>query len=267
MGTLRIPFGLCLTLLALLVTYPASAQTSGTDRSFLGFDEEAAVVDSQWWEGQGEFADFDGFDALIARVVAAFQIRESVEIGGRIGFGRTDASGGSNDGNGATDLDLWGKYHFGVQGDAEWAVGGTATVPSGDDTAGLGFDAFSIGGFGSMRYRLAKGFISASVGVRLNGDGQFRVPGTELEGKTSVTGTFGWLYPLADTVTFVAEADAESRRFENNGPVEGLGSVERVLGGINVRVANRGMIRVAIVGGVTDDAPDLQILGGYAFHF
>jgi len=266
-GTLRISFGLSLTLLVLLVAFPVSAQTSGTDRLFMGFDEEAAVVDSQWWEGQGEIAEGSDFDAVIARPVAAFQLREAVEIGGRVGFGRTDSSPGTPDGTGATDLDLWGKYHFGVQGDAEWAIGGTATVPTGDDTAGLGFDAFSLGGFGSMRYRLSQGFISASVGVRLNGDGQFRGPGTELEGKTSVTGNVGWLYPISDTVTFVAEADAESRRFERNGSVPGVGTVVRVLGGINLRVANRGMVRVAIVGGLTDDAPDLQILGGYAFHF
>jgi hypothetical protein len=111
------------------------------------------------------------------------------------------------------------------------------------------------------RLMYEKGFISASVGVRLNGDGQFRGPGTNLDGKTSVTGGFGWLFPISEQVTFVAEGDFESKRFE------GIDSKARVLGGINLRVANRGLVRLAIVGGLTDAAPDLQVLGGYAFHF
>ena len=33
-----------------------------------------------------------------------------LSVGGRVGFGSTDASGGGPDGSGATDLDVYGKY-------------------------------------------------------------------------------------------------------------------------------------------------------------
>ena len=117
----RIATATLLTLTAALLTTPATAQTSGSDRLFLGFAEEAAVVDSQWWEGQGQLLENDNFDALIAVGVAAFQVADGWEVGGKVGFGNTDASDGL-DGTGATDLDAWGKYYFGAQNNSEFAA-------------------------------------------------------------------------------------------------------------------------------------------------
>ena len=140
-------------LLAAVVCLPVAAQTEpsqddpntrrqvrATDRLFLSFAEEATLVDRQWWEGQAEFQDGNGFDAKILRGVAAFQPWAQVEFGGRVGFGDS-SSGVLPDGSGATDLDLWAKYHFGSSGKTEFAAGGIATVPTGDDAVGLGFDA------------------------------------------------------------------------------------------------------------------------------
>ena len=169
-----------LMLLALLplaaaapVRLPAVPATSSSDRLFLAFVPEAAVVENQWWEGQFEYADYNALDVYLLRGVVAFQPWKRWEIGARVGFGNTDTPAGVADGTGATDLDVWGKYYLGKSGDAtEFAVGGLVTVPTGDDAAGLGLDAFSSGGFGSLRHRFERFILSVHAGVRFNGDGQ-----------------------------------------------------------------------------------------------
>ena len=135
-------------------TDTAARATSSTDRLFLGFIPEAAVAQNQWWEGQVEYADGSSIDVFLLRGVVAFQPWKRWEMGARVGFGNTDTPAGVSDGTGATDLDAWAKYYLGKSGDAtEFAAGGLITIPTGDDAAGLGTDAFSVGGFGSLRHR------------------------------------------------------------------------------------------------------------------
>jgi hypothetical protein len=260
----RSTFTLSIALILLTAALPAAAQTSGSDRLFLAFAEEAAIVDSQWWEGRVELSEgaFEpiGLDATVLTGIAAFEIRENLEVGGRVGFGDTDTPGGVPDGSGATDLDLWGKYRFAPQGDIEWAVGGGVIVPTGDDTAGLGMDAFSINAFGSMRYKLSRGIISGHAGVRMNGDGM-ALGGPEIEGKTAAMLGGGYIHPVSDRVTLVGELVYEGKRFE------GVDASMQVLGGFNWRIQNRGMVRAAIAFGLEDGAPDTEFLAGYAFQF
>ena len=64
---------LCGCLPALAQTGSTGKPTSGSDRLFLAFIEDATLVDGQWWEVQVETADFDAFDANVIRGVAAFQ--------------------------------------------------------------------------------------------------------------------------------------------------------------------------------------------------
>lgn len=245
----------------LLASLPAAAQapTSGSDRLFLSFFEDATVIESQWWEGQGEYADYDNFDTLLIRGTAAFQIRKDVEVGGRVGFGSSD-SDFFMDGSGATDLDLYGKYYFGAQGGkTEYAAGAVVTIPTGDDSVGLGFDAFGAGAFGSARYRLEGAILTGNVGLRFNGDA--RVLGVDLDGEISPFAGFGYIRPLSDEVTFVGEVRFETERFDRGE------SDVRVLGGINLRSFNRGMLRAAVGVGLDDGAPDVQFIVGYAHTF
>ncbi len=258
--------------LAVIVAFPSAAQTdapedqpepvaktAATDRLFLSFAEEAALVDRQW-EGQAEVQDGSGFDARILRVVAAFQPWEQVELGGRVGFGDTSLPGLLPDGSGATDLDLWAKYNFGGGERTEFAVGGLATVPTGDDSAGLGYDAFSFGAFGSLRHQGDRLAFHGSVGVRGNGDGRF--VGATLSGETSFIAGAGVLIPAKDRLTFVGEARFESERFS------GADSDTRILGGINLGVGKSGgVFRAALALGLTDGAPDAQLIAAYAATF
>lgn len=229
----------------------ATAREAGPyDRMFLSFGQEATLVDRQWWEGQLEYRDGDQMpDATILRVIAAFQPWDLVEIGGTVGFGNAEGSG-------ATDMDLWIKYHFGEGGRTEWATGGLLTVPTGDDAAGLGNDSFALGAFGSMRHRADRFTFSGNVAVRANDDGIGSV-----DGKTSFVVGAGVMLPANDRLSWIGETQFESARFS------GGDSDLRALGGINLATGNRGAFRAALSIGLTNGAPNGQLILGYASMF
>lgn len=262
----RIPFAI-LALMSIVVVSgptmraaePSVGAMSGADRLFLSFAEEAAVPPSQWWEGQVRYTDASPFDALEARLQAAFQPIPNLEVGGRFGFGNSDGPGGAG-GTGATDLDAWGKFIFGgVAQNTDFAVGGLVTVPTGDDTAGLGRDAFDFEAFGSLRHRSAQAIISASTGFRISGDGQ--IGGVSFSGKNSFFVAGGVLVPVSDPWSFVGELRMETETVEGGDPDF------RALGGVNWRPFTRGILRGAVTLGLTDGAPDFQITAGYAYTF
>ncbi len=258
---------ICLALACLLGGAPALAQDapsasgsgSGADRLILGFAEEAAVVDQQWWEGQLVRFDGDGFDAWIVRGVVAFQLLQDFEVGGSVGFGSSDTRGVLPDGSGATDLDVWGKFHFAGRGENGFALGGKLTLPTGDDTAGLGFDAVSFEAFGSLRHALENALVNIAAGVQLNGDGQ--VFGVDIMGETSPFVSAGVIFPMNDGLSIVGEAVARGERFQ------GLDSDARIFGGINWSPGGRGIVRAGLSFGLTDGAPDYELLGGWAVNF
>lgn len=255
-----VPILLAFPLAVLAQAEDTAPLTSGNDRLFLAFAEDAAIVGNQWWEAQLEYVDGELIDAFLLRGVVAFQPWKRVELGARAGFGNSDTPLPELDGTGATDLDGWVKYHLGSRGDAtEFAVGGLVTVPTGDDGAGLGFDSFGVELFGGLRHLFDQAILSAHAGVRLNGDGQ--IFGADLEGEVSPIVGFGLIYPRSDRITLVGEARFEGERFE------GGDSDLRVLGGINWRPFNRGSVRGALSLGLTDGAPDAQLIVGYAFSF
>lgn len=238
--------------------------TSGSDRLFLSFIEDATVVDTQWWEGRFQYQDgyFDGdLDITGLYGVAAFQPWNRWELGGRVGFADSDISGplDSQSGSGATDLDVWGKYWFPGSDATEFAAGAVVTVPTGDDSAGLGYDSFGLEAFGTVRHRLRNFVLSFNGGLQFNGDG--KIFGFDVDGETSVKLGGAVIYPMADTVTLVGELDYRTER------IDGADDDFRILGGVNWRLFNRGMIRGAVAAGLADGAPDWQLLAGYAATF
>jgi hypothetical protein len=248
-------------------TTPAKGGVNA-DRLFLSFAEDATIIQKQWWEAQFEYADGSSdypWDKTIVRGVIAITPVKNLEVGGRVGFGSTDATGSTPDGTGATDLDLYGKYHFGDYQTTEFAAGVIATVPTGDDNAGLGADAFSVKAFGSMRHHLPSATFTANAGLKINGDGQIgsrNPPGkVELKGKTSASLGLGLLIPVSNEFTLVTEAVVETERFDNTD------ADVRLLGGVNWRPMNRGTFRGALSAGLADGAPDFQVLLGYAWVF
>ncbi|HZN54179.1 MAG TPA: hypothetical protein VFB67_02560 [Candidatus Polarisedimenticolaceae bacterium] len=248
---------------------PASTTTApssygGTaDRLFLSFAQDAAMVPSQWWEGQLEYADGSDdlpVDVLTARAVVAFQPIRNLEVGGRVGFATSDADPSLPDGSGATDLDVYGKWFWGgASSGTDFTAGVLATVPTGDDTAGLGFNSFSGQAFGAIRHRMESAIVGGHIGARFNGDGDFQ--GTPINGKESFELGVAVVFPLANEVSLVGEARVETERFE------GSDSTAEILAGINWKAFGRGMLRGAVSAGLTGAAPDFRVLVGYAYTF
>lgn len=244
------------------------ATRPNADRLFLGFAEDATIIKRQWWEAQFEYADGSSgnpWDKTLIRGIVAISPMTNWEFGGRVGFGSTDATGNIPDGSGATDLDVYGKYLFGGGGETEFAVGGMVTIPTGDDSVGLGTDAFSFKAFGAMRHHMKNAIFTANAGFRATGDGHVGDPGPEgpgdLQGKSAPSLGVGLLWPLGTNFTLVGEAGIETERFENTE------SDVRVLGGIDWRPSNRGVVRGALAVGLDNGAPDFQFLAGYAWIF
>ncbi|HXV75458.1 MAG TPA: hypothetical protein VD788_04000 [Candidatus Polarisedimenticolaceae bacterium] len=239
-----------------------STVTSSRERLFLNFSEDAMITDEQWWEGWLQYDDRDEVDRTILFGQAAFQIWVNTEIGVRVGFGRTDNAPPLDEGNGATDLEAWGKYYWNLGNDrTELAAGVILTVPSGDDSVGLGFDAFALKGFGAVRYRLSTVILTGNVGLQLNEDGQTLNSG-ELQGETAFSVGAGVIAPWSDSFSFVGELTWEQSRFEEIDDGEA-----QLLGGLNLRLTNRGILRPAVAVGLQDGSPDWQIYLGYAYVF
>lgn len=241
----------------------SAASTGLADRLFLSFAQDAAIVPSQWWEGQLEYdgsADQLPVDVLTARGVVAFQPFQNIEVGGRFGFAKSSAAPPLPDGSGATDLDAYAKYYFGNAVDrTDFTAGLLVTVPTGDDTSGLGYNAFSEQAFGGIRYRLDRAVVGGHVGVRFNGSGKFQ--GVSLDGKTSFELAVNTVIPMSQTVSLVGEARIETERFK------GQDSVAELLAGVNWKAFGRGMFRGALGAGLTDSAPNYRVLVGYAYSF
>jgi len=243
--------------------------TAASDRLILNFVEDATIVDNQWWEGQFEYADLDsGYELFLLRGIVAFQPWKNVELGGRFGFGKSDAPAGELDGTGATDLDIWGKYYFLPNRKVELTAGGLITVPTGDEAARLGWDSFAVKGFLSARGTIGPVILSGQAGFQFNGDGSIVIPTgggsatkQSIDGKTSFQASGGVLFPISDVLTFIGELDYKSKRFE------GAENDARLLGGFAWRIASRGSLRASLAFGVTDGAPDAQLLVSYAYQF
>jgi len=246
-----------------------------TDRLFLSFMQDAALVKSQWWEAQISYADSSAgtpVDSLILRGVVAFRPVKTLEVGGNFGMGTTDASrSGEPDGTGATDLQAYAKWVFpdGAP-NTDFTAGMIFTIPTGDDYVGLGFNSFAWQAFGGVRYRLGKAVIfGGHFGISLNGDGQFQTH--ELKGQTSYDLAFSAVFPLANQVSIVTEVLSQSPRFDKTNPSPyssiGTDSATQVLGGVNWRAFDRSMFRGSIAFGLTDGAPDFSAFVSYVYSF
>jgi hypothetical protein len=249
---------------AVAQTGSGASPTSNGDRLFLSFIEDATLARNQWWEGQIEFADGlklpgGDIDAVLFRGIAAFQPWIDVEMGVRVGFGSTDGPNGA-DGSGATDLEAWGKYYMDQWENIELAFGGVLTIPTGDETAGLGEDSFGGSAFGALRYRLSRLIISGHLGVQFNGDGR-QTDAVDRDGETAFQAGGGVIYPFSGKVSGIAELAYDGGR------LEGSDDMLSLLGGINWRVGARSNLRAAVAFGLDDGAPDARLVVGYAAQF
>jgi len=69
------------------------------------------------------------------------------------------------------------------------------------------------------------------------------------------------IYPVQERLVVIGEAQYEGERFD------GAGDDARILAGVNWKPIRQGSFRLALTGGLTDGAPDVQFLGSWAIDF
>lgn len=238
----------------------AAKVLDGSDRMYLSLVEDPLLAQRQRWEIQTEAADLDWADKVSIRLIGALQLASlpRVELGARAGLATLRGADDLSDNSGSTDLDLWAKFHLhrSMDGKLDLAVGGLLTLPTGDEAIALGNDAFQSKLFVGASYALASSVLVAHAGLRTSEDG--RVAGRPVDGKLSGTAAAGVVVPFTPKASFVVEANYEGERFEET-QAEAL-----ALFGVNWRSHLHGTLRAAAAGGLTKDAPDFQLLVGYA---
>jgi hypothetical protein len=235
-------------------------QLGGADRLFLSFVEDPALVGRQHWEVQAASArDYVLADFTVARVIAAFTYWElpRVEFGARAGYGEIKPPGAGSE-TGATDLDLWGKYHLHRSEDGRWdvAIGALLTLPTGDEDAGLGLDAAQAEWFGAASRAFDAAVLVGHVGVATSEDG--RVRGISLDGQVAASAGLGVIVTLSREASLVFEASYDGARFERTD------SDALLLTGFNWQVHWRGKLRAALAAGLADSSADAELIVSYA---
>jgi hypothetical protein len=236
---------------------------AGGDRLFLAYVEDTSMVQRFRFEAQLDYAGLDDGDSIASRMIVAAQVPQipRIEFGGRFGYAGITGSDTLPDGNGATDLDLWAKFHLGPRWlrNADFAFGGLVTLPTGSEDNGRSFDALRSQLFFAMRYRFSKFMLAARAGAWFNENGTLG-PVT-LEGQTAPALSAAIIFPWRERLVIIGEASFEGERFS------GAGDDARLLGGVNWKPLPWGSFRLALSGGLTDGAPDAQFLGAWVFDF
>ncbi|HKQ62884.1 MAG TPA: carboxypeptidase-like regulatory domain-containing protein [Candidatus Polarisedimenticolaceae bacterium] len=234
----------------------------GGERLFLQFVESPERAEHFRFEGRVDYADFSEASVYGTSFLAAIQLDSwpQAEFGAKLGLATVDVSDGE-DGSGLTDLALWAKLGVRVahEDQPEFAFGALLTVPTGDSDEGLGQDALQSKLFATARWQLGFGSLSAHAGIATAEDGE--VGGVVLDGKVAPAAGAALVIRWHANLAWVLEASFEGARFE------GLDDDARALAGLNWQPFSRGTVRLAAAIGLTDAAPDFQLLAGYAFDF
>ena len=232
---------------------------TGSDRLFRSYAEDTAIVERFRFEAQVRIQEGDSFDRGLLNLIgtAQFEAIPDVEFGVALrAVGANTLSGMSGEGLG--DTDLWAKYVLGPSKNSryELAFGAVATVPTGAEDKGAGFDSFRSDLFVAGRREFSMGVLTGNLSVALNGNGRFF--GFGLDGKTALGVSVGVIVPWTFRTTFIGEASYEGERFG------GFGDQAALLGGVNVLLKG-GSIRGAVGLGLADGSPDVEVIVGYAF--
>jgi hypothetical protein len=258
-----------------------AAQTTETklvtneNRLFQRFIEDGAVTDNVWLEGQFRYQSTDArviddgdverrdADIYSLGAILAVNVAEDLEFGGQLGFRTLNPDPGDPE-TGLTDLDLYGKIRFTTE-PTQVAAGILLKLPTGDEdeSPSFGTGEVDVAFFGGVRHDFGRSSLVASFGLRINQDPEPdldpNVPG--LEGETSISLGGGYLLALTSNLVGVIEASYETERIDRSG------SDFRLTLGADYRRGKSFGIRGAVVGGLGDFAPDLEIVASGVFYF
>jgi len=234
----------------------------GADRLFLSFVEDVAFVDGQRYETDLTAAGTSDSNSYASEFLAAvnFTALPRLEFGGRLGYAGSnfDSGGGAT---GLTDLQAWGKFYVGssLERGTRWATGFVLTFPTGEQATGLSYEALQSKGFGAVRLDVGRVTVSVNAGVQFNED--TTVQGVKLDGR--VAGSIGG----AALMEFNRELVGVGEVLYEGEPYEGVEADARLLIGVNWKPLEQGFFRLALGFGLTEGAPDGQLILGWAFDF
>jgi hypothetical protein len=234
----------------------------GADRLFLSFVEDAAFVEGQRYETDLLAAGYSDSTSFASEFLAAvnFTALPRLEFGGRLGYVGTnfDSGGGAT---GLTDLEAWGKFNVGssLESGTRWAAGFVLRFPTGSQETGVSYEALQSKGFGSVRFDVGRFTVAVNAGVQFNEDAT--VPGGMLDGR--VAGSIGG----AALMEFNHELVGVGEVIYEGEPYEGVDADARLLVGVNWKPLDQGLFRLAVGFGLTEGAPDGQLILGWAFEF
>ena len=268
---LAVPAFLAAILAAGMPVFAQSASTTPapapTLRFFQQFITDAAIVDKQWWGAEmrwqsGAVPPFENADGFLLTPTIAVSPMKNLEVGGSIPYIKYDLDHsfhGTNGETGLGDLTIYGKYRFLHQGHFDVTAGASFSLPTGSESSGLGTGKLVPSIFGAMRMQVGDGSILGEVGFRFNHDAT--ILDTQLRAKTSTFLGGGYIWEPAKSLAVSGELTVESERWD------GASSDFRLTGGVQWLGLPHSVLRGAVSAGLSDGAPDYEIILGYAYTF
>jgi hypothetical protein len=240
-------------------TAPASKDAS--IRLFQSFVQDGAVQPNVWLEGQWRMESnaplFDGGNGTWNSLsgILALGFKDRFEAGLSWGGVSVDPDESSSH-SGAGDIEAYGKYLLRNQ-ELKIAVGGLVKIPTANSDEGLGSGSTDWEAFVALRRDYDKIQAVANAGFRQNGDPD--VP--DVSGEASFLAGGGVIFELGRRSFGSLELSYESRRYE------GLSSDFRMTPGFLLGLGERGFFRAAWAIGLTDGAPDSEIIAGFGWAY
>lgn len=241
-------------------------------RFFQQFATDAAIVEKQWYGIEfrwlnGAVPPHENADGFMLTPTVAVSPLKNLEVGGTVSYidydldsdiirpGTSDRFSGNS---GLGDLTTWGKYRF-LEGPVSVSAGALLDLPTGSEEEGLGTGKVTPGLFGAFRAKAGDGAFLGDVALRFNRDA--RILKSKLNGKTSTFIGGGYIWEAYENWVFSGEVTVESERFD------GGSSDFRATAGAQFLGVSHSFLRGAVSVGLTDGAPDFEIIMGYAYVF
>jgi len=213
-------------------------------------------------EGSLRYQDYDNGSSVVIGPFGAINAGDRFEIGGYLPFESFSPDGNGDGTSGLLDPELFGRYIFDPietdNGSLNLTAGTVLSLPLGDEDLGAG--TFDVAGFIAGRLDMVNFAPSGYFGLRINGDQDFGSGDDKftVDGQLSVLLGFAAIVPIGQTVAVTSEFDLETGR------VDGDDSTARLTPGIDALVGEQVHLRGGVGIGLTNGAPDLELIVGVA---
>jgi len=227
------------------------SNTKDDVRFFQHFFNDAAGVTSTHIEGVAQYDDFDRGSRFGFGAQGGMPISDQLDVGAAWGFANTDPDRGDGE-SGITDIELVGRYHLKSQSAANITVGGSFTLPVGEEK--IGADNFNFGAFAAARMPIDTGIVvMGSVGLNFV-EGADRFGDDDRDLSLHIGG--GGIFELSPETHLIGEVgiDTEEDYFA-------------LTGGMDHALSANSRLRASLDIGLDDGAPDFGLRGGFLVNF